>query len=228
MAFAAALPLIGMGMGAVGKTLGGIFGAKEKKNSAQEGAKAYIDYNTQERNKFLNDPNSAGIRSRLGTMATGNVGFSDPSLKAMRGGLQEDYGKALKDVGEQTRSAGVMPGGGYAPGRASRTARLLGENLAVRKAEGNRAITTANEAQAASNMRYAIGALPTYTPGFSQTPQMDAGTFQNLHAPDMTESTAFNSIGDAMMNLPQMMMLMQGGGFGGGSGPDLSQMWRRG
>lgn len=216
------IPAAMMGAGAISSALGGIFGAKEKKNAAQEGAKAYMDYNQGERDKFINDPNSAGIRSRLGTMATGNVGFSDPSLKAMRGGLQEDYGKALRDVGDQTRSAGVMPGGGYAPGRASRTARLLGENLAVRKAEGNRAITTANEAQAQNNMRYAIGALPTYTPGFSQTPQMDPGTFQNLHAPDMSMSTGLGSIGSAMMNMMPMMGMM-GGGMG--QGPNLQQMW---
>jgi hypothetical protein len=57
------------------------------------------------------------------------------------------------------REASVMPGAGYAPGRASRTARLLGENLAVRKAEANRDITMKNDIQAQNNMRYAISAL---------------------------------------------------------------------
>jgi hypothetical protein len=71
--------------------------------------------------------------------------------------------------------------------------------------------------------------LPTYTPGFSSTPQLDPGTFQNLHAPDMSLSTGLGSIGSAMMNMMPMMGMMGGGGMGGmGGGPDLSQMWRRG
>lgn len=227
---ALALPMMMMGGGAISKALGGLFGGKAKQTGQQDAARDYMRYMEGERNKFINDPNSAGIRSRLGTMATGNVGFSDPALKAMRGGLQEDYGKSLKDVGEQTRSASVMPGGGYAPGRAARTSRLLGENLAVRKAEGNRAITTANEQQANSNMRYAISALPTYTPGFSQTPQLDPGTFLNLHAPDMGPSTAMGSIGNALMDMPMMMQMFGGGfgGMGGGGGqsaPNLPQLF---
>lgn len=196
--------MLGMGGGAISSALGGLMGGNRQASAQRGGAREYMDYINKGRNEFLAQPEAQRIRARLFDMASNDRGFSPQALQGMRAGVQEDYGKALSDINPAIKEASVMPGAGYAPGRANRTARLLGENLAVRKAEANRNITQANDIQARNNMQYAISALPTFMPGFSSTPMMGPGVFQNANAPDMGLPTALGSIGNSLMSMPQM------------------------
>lgn len=193
------------GLGGIASGIGSAIGASKQASASRAGAREYMDYIDRERDRFLNAPENLGIRQRLSDMALNDRGFSPDALQAMRSGVQEDYGRALSDMAPQIKEASVIPGVGYAPGRANRTARLLGENLAVRKAEANRDITMRNNIQAQNNMRYAISALPTYMPGFSQSTQMDPSVFQAANAPNMALPYALNSIGSALMQSPMAM-----------------------
>jgi hypothetical protein len=59
---------------------------------------------------------------------------------------------------------------------------LLGQNLAANKAKMMRDLNVQNEQLAESNRRWAVSALPTYSPGLPATPMMSPDTFRSLNA----------------------------------------------
>jgi len=199
---------LAFGGGAIANTLGSVFGSNAQSKAMRDAMEQYTRYIQGQRDTFLNQPEVGPIRQKLSEMSTGNYGYSPSALAAMRGGVTEDYGKALSDVAPAALQSSVVPGGGtgtvYSPGRYNRTTRLLGENLAVRKAEANRDITTKNEQQAQANMRFAVSALPSYMPGLPATPTISPSVFQGANSPDMGLYQGFGAIGNALMSAPQL------------------------
>src|SRR2546427_489198 len=152
-----------IGGSAIASGLGSYLSGRSQSKAAQK----YIDYLNSQRQTFLTatDP----IRKRLESYATGNVGYDPETLQAMRAGSYEDYGQGLSEAGDVIRKASVSPGGVYTTGRGDRAGRMLGENIATRRAESLRDITKQNADLATSNTRFAIGALPTFEPGLPAT-----------------------------------------------------------
>lgn len=73
-----------------------------------------------------------------------------------------------------TSAVSKNSGGGnvYTPGRYDRAVRTMGQNLAASKAKLIRDVNQKNADMAVSNQRFAVSALPIYTPGLSATPQI--------------------------------------------------------
>lgn len=84
--------------------------------------------------------------------------------------------KSLADMTRLTQKAGAGSTGVYTPGRADRTTRLMGQNIAANRATSIRDINTKNADVALNNQRFAISALPTYMPGTPAT---------NIPSPDV-------------------------------------------
>jgi len=91
---------------------------------------------------------------------------ADPTLK----NITENYGMGLRDIQRDVLGAGVHPGGVYTPGGSDRAAMLLGQNLTASRAQMMRDTQMQNE-------RFAIGALPTYSPGLPATPMPSSDVF---------------------------------------------------
>ena len=158
--------------------LGSYFGQKSAADAQQQAAQAYLNYIQGQRDTFLAQPETSAIKSRLTQFIGGNVGYNPDTLAAMNQGTYEDYGKGLTDASRMARASAVSPGGTYQPGAADRTARLLGENIATRRAEALRSTTVNNANLANSNERFAISALPTFMPGTPGTTVPSPGVFQ--------------------------------------------------
>lgn len=162
--------------------LGSFIGGNAQAKSANKAAKRFIEYQEGQRNLFLDNPFTQGLSSKLLEYSTGKSGYDEPTLSAMRSGVYEDYGKSLKDMNRNLGKTGVMPGGGYAPGRKDRAARLLGENIGTQRAESLRGITKENFELGLDNQRWAASIAPTYLPGLPATPAIPYQVFRDQAA----------------------------------------------
>jgi len=158
------------GIGAGGALGGGalsFFGAQSQAKAMQQAMQRYIDYTQNQRNVFLNA--NAPVTKTLRSYIPGTAEYNpeaDPTLKT----IGENYGQGLRDVQKDVLGAGVHPGGVYTPGGSDRAAMLLGQNLTASKAQMMRDTQM-------SNQRFAIGALPTYSPGLPATPMPSESAF---------------------------------------------------
>lgn len=192
------------GLGAIGGGVMNAFGGDKQAKAARKAAQMYIDYQKGERQKFLDA--TSPIRDKLMQYSQGTTGY-DPSLvRGMKDDVNEDYGQGLADVSRISANSAVgkNSGGGnvYTPGRYDRATRQLGQNLAMNKAKMIRDVNQKNADMAVSNQRFAVSALPTYTPGLSATPQIGYDAFQGLNAVAPWENYAGNimsSMGQSAM-----------------------------
>ena len=155
------------GVGAVGGGALSFFGAQSQAKAMKQAMQQYIDYTNQQRKTFL-DAN-APVTNLLKSYIPGTPQYNpeaDPTLKT----IGENYGQGLRDVQKDVLGSGVHPGGVYTPGGSDRAAMLLGQNLTASKAQMMRDTQM-------SNQRFAIGALPTYSPGLPATPMPSADVF---------------------------------------------------
>jgi hypothetical protein len=157
-------------------------GGQSQSKAMRDAMKQYINYQNDQRNLFLNQPQSTAIKDKLTSYIGGDVGYSDDVLSGMKHGVYEDYGKSLTDMNNSVAGAGLTPGGAYSPGRADRAKRRLGENIASNRAQDIRNINKENADVALNNQRFAVSALPTYMPGLSNTPQISPDVFQGLNS----------------------------------------------
>ncbi|ULA59808.1 MAG: hypothetical protein LZF60_160138 [Nitrospira sp.] len=189
------------GLGVVGGGISKAFGGDSQAKAARKAAQMFIDYQNREREKFLNA--TSPIRDKLMTYSEGKSGYDEDLLRGMKDDVNEDYGQGLADLSRITANSAVgkNSGGGnvYTPGRYDRATRQLGQNLAANKAKMIRDVNQKNADMAASNQRFAISALPTYTPGLSATPQIGYDAFQGLNATAPWE----NYLGDVLSGLGQ-------------------------
>ncbi len=187
------------GLGVVGGGISKAFGGNSQAKAARKAAQMYIDYQNREREKFLGA--TSPIRDKLMTYSQGKSGYDEDLLRGMKDDVNEDYGQGLADMSRITANSAVgkNSGGGnvYTPGRYDRATRQLGQNLAANKAKMIRDVNQKNADMAVSNQRFAVSALPTYTPGLSATPQIEYGAFQGLNAVAPWE----NYVGDIMQSL---------------------------
>lgn len=144
-------------------------GASSAAKNTRQAMERYLADLAKNRQTFLDQPESKGIRAKLGSYINGDVGYNPDVVKGMRAGVTEDYGKSLSDMTRLTKQAGAGSTGVMTPGRADRTSRLLGQNIAANRATAMRDITTKNADVARSNQSLAISALPTYLPGSPST-----------------------------------------------------------
>ncbi|MDI3467933.1 MAG: hypothetical protein OJF50_006754 [Nitrospira sp.] len=202
------MPAMMMALGGGALSVGGgiakAFGGDSQAKAARKAAQMYIDYQERERKKFL-DANSP-IRDKLMTYSQGKSGYDDDLLRGMKDDVNEDYGQGLADVSRISANSAVgkNSGGGnvYTPGRYDRATRQLGQNLAMNKAKMIRDVNQKNADMAVSNQRFAVSALPTYSPGLSATPQIGYDAFQGLNA----TAPIGNYIGDMLQGLGQPAM----------------------
>jgi len=164
------------GAAAIGGGALSFMGGQSQAKSSRQAMERYLAELRQQRQTFLDQPESGAIRKRLGEYAQGNVGYDPNILRGMRAGVTEDYGKSLADMSRITRAGGAGASGVYTPGRSDRTARLLGQNIASNRATSMRDISTRNADVALNNQRFAISAMPTYLPGTPST---------NIASPDV-------------------------------------------
>ena len=103
-----------------------------------------------------------------------------------------------------TSAVSKNSGGGnvYTPGRYDRAVRTIGQNLATNKAKLIRDVNQKNADMAVNNQRFAVSALPTYSPGLSATPQIGYEAFQGAHA----TAPVGNYIGDMLQSVGQPAM----------------------
>jgi len=201
---------LGGGAMSVGGGVAKMFGGQSQAKAAQKAAQMYIDYQERERNKFLGA--TSPIREKLMTYADGKSGYDEDLLRGMKDDVNEDYGQGLADLSRISAGSAVgkNSGGGnvYTPGRYDRATRQLGQNLAANKAKMIRDVNQKNADMAVSNQRFAVSALPTYTPGLSATPQIGYEAFQGLNA----TAPVGNYIGDMLQSLgsPAMSAGMDG------------------
>ena len=187
-------------------------GGQSQSKAVRKAMEDYINYTQGQRNLFLNQPETGAIREKLNTYIGGNVGYSDDTLNTMKSGVYEDYGKSLADMTRLTGKAGAASTGVYTPGRADRTSRLLGENIAANRANAIRDITTKNADVALSNQRLAVSALPTYMPGLPATPTISPDVFANANAVAPAGSyfgPAITQAGSQYANLSIMSPIME-------------------
>lgn len=161
------------GLIAGGAAIGGgalsFMGAQSQSSKIREAMQKYLDDLNAQRKLFLDQPETGAIRQKLGSYINGDVGYDPNLVGQMKAGAYEDYGKSLSDMSRMTKKAGAASTGVYTPGRADRTSRLLGQNLAANRANSIRDINTKNADVALSNQRLAVSALPTYMPGLPAT-----------------------------------------------------------
>lgn len=187
------------GLSSIGGGVAKMFGGQDQAKAAREAAKQYIAYQERERQKFLDS--TSPIRDKLMTYAQGKSGYDEDLLRGMKDDVNEDYGQGLADVSRigANSAVGKNSGGGnvYTPGRYDRATRALGQNLAVNKAKMIRDVNQKNADMAINNQRFAVSALPTYSPGLSATPQIGYDAFQGLNA----TAPVGNYVGDMMQSL---------------------------
>ncbi|NGZ98036.1 MAG: hypothetical protein CV089_18245 [Nitrospira sp. WS110] len=175
---------LGGGAAGIGGGIMSAFGGNKQAKAAQKAAQMYIDYQNRERQKFLDS--TSPIRDKLMQYSQGTTGYDPSMLQGMKDQANEDYGQGLADVSRISANSAVgkNSGGGnvYTPGRYDRATRQLGQNLAMNKAQMIRDINQKNADMAISNQRFAVSALPTYSPGLSATPQIGYDAFQGLNA----------------------------------------------
>lgn len=195
------------GAGALGSIGGGVMsalGGNKQAKAAREAAKQYIAYQERERQKFLDS--TSPIRDRLMQYSQGKTGYDEDLLRGMKDDVNEDYGQGLADVSRISANSAVgkNSGGGnvYTPGRYDRATRQLGQNLAMNKAKMIRDVNQKNADMAINNQRFAVSALPTYTPGLSATPQIGYEAFQGKNAVAPWENYA----GSMLQSLSQPAM----------------------
>lgn len=170
-------------MGAVmggAQLLGGglsFLGANSQSKSVRAAMERYINEVNQQRQTFLDQPESTAIRAKLKSYIGGDVGYNPETVEGMKKGVYEDYGKSLADMTRLTQKAGAGSSGVYTPGRADRTSRLLGQNIAANRATSIRDINQKNADVALNNQRFALSALPTYMPGTPATNIPSADVF---------------------------------------------------
>lgn len=191
-------------LGSIGGSVMSAFGGNKQAKAAQKAAQMYIDYQNRERQKFLDS--TSPIRDKLMQYSEGKTGYDEDLLRGMKDDVNEDYGQGLADVSRISANSAVgkNSGGGnvYTPGRYDRATRQLGQNLAMNKAKQIRDVNQKNADMAINNQRFAVSALPTYTPGFSATPQIGYEAFQGLNATAPWENYAGNflqSVGQPAM-----------------------------
>lgn len=185
---------------------GSFLGQKSAADAQKQAAQAYLNYIQSQRDTFLAQPETGAIKNRLNQFIGGNVGYNPDTLAAMNQGTYEDYGKGLTDATNMGRAAAVSPGGTYAPGRADRTTRLLGENIATRRAEALRSTTVNNANVAMANERFAIGAMPTFMPGTPGTTVASPSVFQGLNPAQPGAGNFASPIGAALSNYSSGLM----------------------
>lgn len=192
---------LGGGAASIGGGIAKMFGGQDQAKAAREAAKQYIAYQERERQKFLDA--TSPIRDKLMSYSQGNVGYDEALLRGMKDDVNEDYGQGLADVSRISANSAVgkNSGGGnvYTPGRYDRATRVLGQNLAANKAKMIRDVNQKNADMAVSNQRFAVSALPTYSPGLSATPQIGYDAFQGMNA----VAPVGNYVGDMLQGLGQ-------------------------
>lgn len=164
-----AAALIGGGTALAGSGLS-FMGANKQNKAIRAAMERYLADLRQQRQTFLDQPESQEIRRRMQGYLGGEVGYNPQILRGMRAGVTEDYGKSLADMTRLTKSAGAGSSGVMTPGRADRTSRLLGQNIASNRATSMRDIATKNADVALNNQRFAVSAMPSYLPGLPSTP----------------------------------------------------------
>lgn len=196
---------LGGGAASIGGSVMSAFGGDKQAKAARKAAQMYIDYQNRERQKFLDA--TSPIRDRLMKYSEGKTGYDEDLLRGMKDDVNEDYGQGLADVSRVSANSaiGKNSGGGnvYTPGRYDRATRQLGQNLAMNKAKMIRDVNQKNADMAINNQRFAVSALPTYTPGLSATPQIGYEAFQGLNATAPWENYAGNflqSVGQPAMS----------------------------
>lgn len=152
-------------------------GQNSQSKAVRQAMERYINEVNRQRQTFLDQPESQAIRQKLQSYIGGDVGYSPETVEGMKKGVYEDYGKGLTDMTRLTGKAGAGSTGVYTPGRADRTARLLGQNIAANRATSIRDINTKNADVALNNQRLAVSALPTYLPGMPATNMPSADVF---------------------------------------------------
>lgn len=201
---------LGGGAASIGGGIAKMFGGMESSKAARAAAREYIGYQERERDKFLKT--NRPIFDKLQLMAEGGTGYSDDVMRGMKDDVNEDYGQGLADMSRIAGTSAVSKnsGGGnvYTPGRYDRAVRTIGQNLSANKAKLIRDVNQKNADMAVSNQRFAVSALPTYSPGLSATPQIGYDAFQGLNA----VAPVGNYIGDMLsgMGQPAMQAGMEG------------------
>jgi len=162
---------VAVGVGGAALVGGGLsyMGASSSASKSRAAMERYITELNKQRETFLNQPESSAIRSKMGDYIEGNSGYSNELLSGMKAQTQEAYGNSLADMTRLVGKGGAASTGVYTPGRADRTARLLGQNIASNRANSMRDINQKNADVALSNQRFAVSALPTYMPGLPAT-----------------------------------------------------------
>ena len=154
---------VAVGVGGAALVGGGLsyMGASSSASKSRAAMERYITELNKQRETFLNQPESSAIRSKMGDYIEGNSGYSNELLSGMKAQTQEAYGNSLADMTRLVGKGGAASTGVYTPGRADRTARLLGQNIASNRANSMRDINQKNADVALSNQRFAVSALPT-------------------------------------------------------------------
>ena len=195
---------LGGGAASIGGGIAKAFGGDSQAKAARKAAQMYIDYQNREREKFLGA--TSPIRDKLMTYSQGKSGYDEDLMRGMKDDVNEDYGQGLADMSRIAGTSAVSKnsGGGnvYTPGRYDRAVRTIGQNLAANKAKMIRDVNQKNADMAVSNQRFAVSALPTYTPGLSATPQIGYEAFQGLNA----VAPVGNYIGDMLQSVGQPAM----------------------
>ena len=188
----------------VGAGIAKAFGGDSQAKAARKAAQMYIDYQNRERDKFLTA--TSPIRDKLMQYSEGKSGYDEDLMRGMKDDVNEDYGQGLADMLRLAGTSVVLKnsGGGnvYTPGRYDRAVRTMGQNLAANKAKLIRDVNQKNADMAVNNQRFAVSALPTYTPGLSATPQIGYDAFQGLNA----TAPVGNYVGDILSGLGQQAM----------------------
>lgn len=186
-------------------------GASNQAKAHRAAMERYINYLQGQRDLFLNQEESGAIRNRLKSFIGGNVGYNPGTLQDMKAGVYEDYGRSLADLERISGKAGAGATGVYTPGRASRTTRLLGQNIAANRANSIRDVNMKNADVALNNERLAISALPTYMPGLPATPTFGPDVFASGTPPHIGSylGPALSQAGQTYANLSIMGPIME-------------------
>lgn len=182
-------------------------GANSQSKAVRQAMERYISEVNRQRDLFLNQPESTAIRSKLQSYIGGDVGYSPETVEGMKKGVYEDYGKSLADMTRLTQKAGAGSTGVYTPGRADRTSRLLGQNIAANRATSIRDINQKNADVALNNQRFAISALPTYMPGTPATNIPGADVFLKAGETPSAGSYLGPALGQAANSVGNMALM---------------------
>lgn len=214
---------VAVGVGGSALVGGGLsfLGASSQSKKVRQAMQDYINYTEGQRNTFLNQPESSAIRKKLESYIPGDQGYNADILSSMKSGVQEAYGNSLADMTRLTGKAGAASTGVYTPGRADRTSRLLGQNIAANRANSIRDIHQKNADVALNNQRLAISALPTYLPGMPATQPISPDVFlKKAEEPHWGSflGPAIAQAGQQIGIYGPLMQRMLGGGQASGGG----------